>query len=160
MPTSTNQSEPGSAAATVLNFLSLLLFWSRHLPSRLPAPTDSTDGIYNHFYQVMQRVRFLGDRFPQTLPQSTGISTIRVLDNTTPEASGVIPPPLPNPRPPRVLRTPPPVPTRPRLAVIPEEPETSPSPQPPVTALPTGDKAKPAKAVTFDTKANRVSYFY
>ena len=104
-------SDPGLAAASTLNFLSLLMFWLRHLPTRLPIPTADTDPVYNHFYSVMVQVYRLGVNFPTSLPQSTGIVTIRITEEDpqrqdqpvqAPEArAGRPPPPPPPPRHPR-----------------------------------------------------------
>ena len=98
MPRQLN-SDPGLAAASTLNFLSLLMFWLRHLPTRLPIPTADTDPVYNHFYSVMVQVYRLGVNFPTSLPQSTQRQDQPV---QAPEArAGRPPPPPPPPRHPR-----------------------------------------------------------
>lgn len=88
------------AAASLINFLSLLNFWMKHLPPRLPKPNSDTDGIYQHFYFTMQKLKMLDEGFPGSIPKTTGISTIRL---RTPEDQVlVVQRPLPQPpRPPR-----------------------------------------------------------
>ena len=98
--------DPGLAAASVLNFASLLIFWLRHLPPVLPVPRDGADRVYRHFYQVMSQVGYLVRLFPDSLSNSSGVVTIRVHD-VSPEDQVVpdlvVPAPQPQPRPPRVL---------------------------------------------------------
>ena len=99
--------DPAQAAASTLNFISLLVFWLRHLPNRLPAPSNTTDPVYNHFYRVMTQIYRFGESYPTSLPNSTGIVTIRITEDdpppvAAPEApAGRPPPPPPPPRHPR-----------------------------------------------------------
>ena len=104
-------SDPGLAAASVLNWFSLLWFWLRHLPPRLPTPTIHSDPVYTHFYRVLDQVRILRQSFPATVPDSEGVITIRVHEaspsstrrSSAPEAQDLAasPAPQPNHRPPR-----------------------------------------------------------
>ena len=142
-------SDPGLAAASILNFFSLLMFWLRHLPPRLPSPGPGADGIYVHFYQIMQQVQQLGQLFPDSVPYSDGVITIRVHEDITssptrsapaPEAQapGARPAPQPQPRRPRdadpsvlspeAMQLPPPQPilyTNKRKSFIPIKRETA-----------------------------------
>ena len=86
------------SAAAVINFLSLLLFWARHLPLHLPSPVNRHP-VYRHFYQTMQDVSQLSIRHPQSLPQVTEFVHLRTRFEA-PEDLGAAHSP-PNPRPPR-----------------------------------------------------------
>ena len=154
MPNPPN-SDPGLAAASILNFLSLLMYWARHLPPRLPTPRSNTEPIYSHFYRVMQSIAAIGDNYPACVPRVTDLNMLRV-NYSAPEApastpaTGVRPNPPPVPPRPRRARapeasgrppTPQPTPRHPRegdrLQTVQEAPEaldlSSPSPQPPPT---------------------------
>ena len=98
--------DPGLAAASVINSFSLLMFWLRHLPPRLPSPGPGADGIYVHFYNIMMQVQQLGQIFPDSIPSSDGVVTIRVHEDLSPpttrrtaapegQAPGDIPAPQP-----------------------------------------------------------------
>ena len=99
----TLNSDPTLAAASLINALSLIMFWLKHLPTRLPQPRPNHEGIYNHFYRVMQQVHQLNEHFPESIPDSTGVVTIKVRPACSHEVQvlDVLPAPQPKHRPPR-----------------------------------------------------------
>ena len=80
-----NSDDPGLAAATIVNCLSLILFWVRHLPPRLPRPREGNDPIYRYFFNVMTQLRAIVDQHPASLPATDAVVTVRVHDLPAPE---------------------------------------------------------------------------
>ena len=140
-----NSDDPGQAAALIVNFLSLLLFWVKHLPPRLPRPVVGHDPIYRYFFNTMTQCRYILDQHSACLPATDAVVTVRVTDLQTQEDQVVPqqaqPPPQPNHRPPRV---PTPVPGPATRA---PEMDQCPAPQP---ILHKRKSAQPQKRVVFD----------
>ena len=129
-------SEQQWSAASILNVLSLGIFWARFLFPVLPQPVAGSPAIYEEFYYTLSQLYYMVNSNPDILPHT--VQAVQLV----PEDAVVRPAPLPNPRPPRDVDP----------TVAPEDQDVpgpvQPAPQPP--PLPSRPRArkslKPAKA--------------
>ena len=88
-------SEQQWSAASILNVLSLGIFWARFLFPVLPQPVAGSPAIYEEFYYTLSQLYYMVNTNPDILPHS--VQAVQLV----PEDALVRPPPIPNPRPPR-----------------------------------------------------------
>ena len=126
-------SEEQWAAASLLNVVSVALFWANNLFLNLPLPNETSTPIYLHFYRTMREIHHIILTHPEYLPAMNGILQLVPLPNATqhhhqvnyPQDLMPSPAPQPPPRHPRDGAVP-----APEEQVVPAE-QHIPAPQPP-----------------------------
>ena len=104
-------SEEQWAAASLLNVVSLGLFWANNLYPSLPTPNQLSTDIYIHFYSTMREIHCILRAHPEYIPPMEGILQLvplpssvqlqEVLPGVPAPQDLVVPAPQPNPRRPR-----------------------------------------------------------